>query len=70
MLLVFIPYGVEFTKKRADIMKEQVEKRSGRVVAYDFFSWEYHNGTDTYIIVNRLMSWKVTLDIGIEVLSW
>ena len=56
-LFVFIPYGIELSKKRIEILKNICLKQKAEVIDLVFFTWELLPGKLTFIIISKEMKW-------------
>lgn len=56
-VFVFVPYGVQLTKKRIEILRNLCIKQKVEVIDLDFFTWEEIKGKRVFIIINKEMKW-------------
>lgn len=56
---VFVPYELELSKGRIEVLKKQVLNNAGQVIELSLFNWSYRqDGTEVYIIVHGTMPWS------------
>lgn len=57
LVFVFIPYGVQLTKKRVEILKSSCIKHKAEVIDLVFFAWEVPPGKRVFVIISEKMKW-------------
>jgi len=59
MKFVFIPSGLNLTKKRSEIMGDNVAKRGGKIIPLATFNWNGLASRDTTIITSKDITYEV-----------
>jgi len=62
MTFLFIPFGMTLTKKRVEILTNNIKKRGGKVMNIEDFGWDTTYQDEIFIVVAQDLTKEVSSD--------
>ncbi len=53
MAFLFIPFGLNLTKKRIDILSTNVKKKGGKIMILEDFGWDVALQDEVFVVVSQ-----------------
>jgi hypothetical protein len=59
MTFLFIPFGLNLTKKRADILANNIQKRGGKIMNLEDFGWDTSYQDEIFLVIPKELTKEV-----------